>query len=101
MYLCIMYWAGQEVHSNVTENPNQLFGQCSVLDTVPFLTDDLESLPQTVLLSVRVDVLVCERKEGREQYHCKEKGQVGRGKCSFAERLLGFLKIKSYRIFLF
>lgn len=68
MCLCIIpcTWAGQEVHSDVTESPNHLFGQCNILDTIPFLTDDPESLPQTVLRSVCVDILACERKEDTE-----------------------------------
>ena len=65
MYLCVMYWAGQ-VHSDVTESPNQLFGQCNILDTIPFLTDDPESLPQIVLRGVCIDILACKCKEDME-----------------------------------
>lgn len=90
MYLCIMYWAGQEVHSDVTENPNQLLGQCSTLDTVPFLTDDPDSLPQTVLQSVRVGVLVCERKEGRESITAKKRDRSGEESVCLLNVYLGF-----------
>lgn len=61
-----MYWAGQEVHSDAMESPNQLFGQRSILDTIPFFTDDPESLPQIVLRSVCVDISVRECKEDTE-----------------------------------
>lgn len=95
----VLGWPGSSFRCH--GKPTPTFWPMQYTDAVLFLTDDPESLPQTVLQNVRVDVLVCEHREGREQCYCKEKEQVRRGKCWFAERLLGFLKIKSYRIFLF